>query len=74
MLPFNANRTYAVLCNDGSADCYLGLGQAAVAHKGPFLKAGVGTYEINADNLTKVAIFAICKSGESTTLSIQESQ
>lgn len=71
VLPGNPKRRYAALVNNhASQDVYLALGAAAVLGSGIFLKAGGGSYEINANNIFHGDISAI--GSGAGTLSIQE--
>jgi len=51
ILALNADRLYALIVNESDEDMWLGIGVAAVAHIGIWLKAGGGFYEITWINL-----------------------
>ena len=59
----NLNRKIAVFTNDSDQDIYMSLGVTAVMNKGIRLNAGGGLYEINASNMFRGTIYAICSSG-----------
>lgn len=59
ILAANANRLYAVIINDSDTDMWLGIGVAAVAHKGIRLNAEGGAYEIGWSNLYVGAVYGI---------------
>lgn len=64
LLAANKARRYACLVNNGAVDVFLALGVPAENTKGITLKAGGGSYEMNASNLCPLAIHGI--TGSST--------
>ena len=63
ILAANEDRSYASFINDSDEICYLAFGEAAVLHSGVRINAAGGSYEINATNLNKLAVYAISTSG-----------
>lgn len=59
ILAANSDRLYAIIVNASDTLIYLGIGAAAVAGKGIYLKANGGSYEINWTNLYTGAIYGI---------------
>ena len=59
----NGNRKTADIVNDSDQTIYLALGSAAVMNKGIRLNAGGGSFEINATNMFRGTVNAICLSG-----------
>jgi len=59
ILAANSDRKYAAIVNDSDKDIYLGIGAAAVLHKGIPLNAGGGSYEITWANLYTGALYGI---------------
>jgi hypothetical protein len=72
VLAANTGRLDATIVNYGSNGCFLNRGATAIAGQGIYLAANGGTYRIEKSNLFRGAIYAICSSGQSTTLSITE--
>lgn len=58
-----AGRLLVTLTNDSNETIYISLNAAAVMNKGIRINANGGMYELNQNNLYKVAIYAICASG-----------
>lgn len=71
VLAANGTRRIANFVNDSDEDIYLALGEDAELNKGIRLNAGGGNYEINATNMWRGAVNAICASG-SKNLSVSE--
>ena len=73
IVPFNPNRKYFIVFNNGTTDAYLSIGSPAVLTAGIVLKAGGGGFEMNlgAGNVSTQAIYAI-SSGGGTTLEYVE--
>lgn len=71
VLAANPNRKNAVIVNYGANDVCIARGGTAAFGQGIYLAAGNG-YEITAENLYQGAIHAICASGKSTTLAVEE--
>ncbi len=67
----NGARKIANLVNDSDEVIYLALGEDAELNKGIRLNAGGGNFEINATNMWKGAVNAICTSG-GKNLSVSE--
>jgi len=63
VLVVNGNRKTANLVNDSNETIYLALGEDAELNKGIRLNAGGGNFEINASNMWKGTVNAICLSG-----------
>ena len=59
----NGNRKTANLVNDSDETIYLAKGEDAELNKGIRLNAGGGNFEINASNMWKGTVNAICTSG-----------
>lgn len=59
LLPSNPQRNYALLVNDSDSVAYISLGIPAAANTGIRLNANGGSYEINAINLFKGAIYGL---------------
>ena len=68
----NAGRKNAVLVNSGAQDVFVARGATAVDGAGILLKANGGAYEISAENLYKGVVTAVCASGLTSTLSVEE--
>ncbi len=71
-LDANANRTFALFINDSDTVIYLMLGGTAVINTGIRLNANGGSYEIDASNLYKGAVYAIHAGTGNKRLTIQE--
>ncbi len=63
VLAINKNRRLAIIVNDSDQVIYLALGGDAELNKGIRLNAGGGSLEINASQMFRGAINAICSSG-----------
>ena len=75
VLSANSGRQHATLINTGSKIVYLALnasGTGLASGKGISLNANGGSYEITTNNLYLGNIYAICASGESSTIAISE--
>ena len=70
VLAANKARRYALIVNDGAADVYINLGEAAVANTGILINADGGSYEISPaqGNLFLGAINGITALGTATLL------
>jgi predicted nucleic acid-binding Zn-ribbon protein len=71
-LAANPDRLSATIVNNNAFDVTIRRGTPAVFGFGIILKAGGGSYEINAMNLYKGVITAIAEEGQSGTLSVEE--
>lgn len=67
----NADRKGLVLINNGTKDCFLGIGTAALLNNGILLKANGGTWIMDPETFTTQAINGITSSS-TTTMLIQE--
>ena len=63
VLEADDTRVFARITNDSDEVIYLALGEDAVMNKGIRLNAGGGNFEINATNMFRGTVNAICLSG-----------
>ena len=68
----NRKRVTLSIVNEGNSQCWINFGRLAVARTGILLNPGGSAYEINSGNPWFGSIGAICRSGETTHLSICE--
>jgi len=71
LIAANELRVFASICNDSDEAMYLAFGEDAVMNSGMRINAAGGSYIINDDNLTLLAVNGICTSGQKNACVIE---
>lgn len=73
LLPENARRRYAIICNSGANGVWLGFGAAAIIGTGVYVPPNGGSFLMEGNNLWRGSVTAIAAAATSVvgTLELQ---